>query len=160
MEKSTLKILIASVAIVAGVSAAYAQDRGPRDGGMTFEELDVDGSGEITTSDVEALRTQRFAAIDTDGDGSVTESEFIAHTEARAGERAAEMFARMDADGDGILSRDALESRRGRVPFERMLSRLDGDNSGGINAEEFEEARERFAERRGGKRGERGMRDR
>lgn len=151
MENSTLKMLAASLAILAGTGVAVAQDRGfgPRGEGMTFEALDADGSGEITLEDLEALKAQRFAEFDTDGDGSVTAEEFTEHAQARAAERAAEMFARLDADGDGVLSRDVLEERMGRGPGERMLSRLDTDNSGGISAEEFDAAKERMAERRG-----------
>jgi hypothetical protein len=65
------------------------------------------------------------------------------------------MFDRFDVDGDGVLSRDAIESRRGGGMGERMISRLDADGSGGVSAEEFEEARARFGERRQG--GERGF---
>lgn len=152
MDNSTLKILVASVAIFAGVGASYAQGAGPREGAMTFEQFDADGSGEITLEDLETLQAQRFADIDTDGDGSVTSEEFVAHAQSRAADRASEMFARLDADGDGALSRDVLESRMGRGPGERMLARFDSDNSGGVSAEEFEAAKERFAERRGGHR--------
>ena len=148
MDNSTIKILIASLAIAVGAGAAYAQDRGPRGEGMDFETLDADGSGEITPEDIEALRVQRFADFDTNGDGSVSAAEFTAHAQARAAERAAEMFERLDADGDGVLSRDALEGRMGRGPGERMLSRFDADNSGGVSAEEFDAAKERFAGRR------------
>lgn len=152
MKNSTLKILAASLVVTAGAGVALAQGMGPRGGEMTFETFDVDGSGEITSSDLDALKAQRFAEFDADGNGSVTLEEFIAHAHARAGERASEMFARLDADGDGMLSRDALEGRMGRGPGERMLSRLDTDNSGGISIEEFEAARARMAEH-GGKRG-------
>ena len=152
MENSTLKILVASVAIVAGagVTTAYAQDRGDHGPAPTFEELDVDGSGEITAEDLEALRANRFGEIDANGDGSVSEAEFMAHATARAEERAAGMFARLDADGDGQLSRDVLESRQGRGMGQRLLTRFDADNSGGVSAEEFETAKELLAERRGG----------
>ncbi|WP_413720642.1 EF-hand domain-containing protein [Silicimonas sp. MF1-12-2] len=149
MDNSTLKILVATLAITAGVGVAEAQDRGMRGEGMTFEALDADGSGEITLEDLEALKEQRFAQFDADGDGSVTAEEFRAHAQARAAERADEMFARLDADGDGVLSRDVLESRMGRQPGERMLSRFDTDNSGGVSAEEFEAAKQQMAERRG-----------
>lgn len=151
MEHSTLKILAASLAILAGTGVAIAQDRGfgPRGEGMTFESLDADGSGEITLEDIEALKAQRFAEFDTDGDGAVTIDEFTAHAQSRAAERATEMFARLDADGDGTLSRDVLEGRMGGGPGERMLTRFDTDGSGGISAEEFDAAKERFAERRG-----------
>ena len=149
MDNSTMKILAAALAITAGAGVAQAQERGPMGGDMNFETLDVDGSGEITVEDFEAMGAQRFAEFDADGDGSVTAEEFTAHAQARAAGRAAEMFARLDADGDGLLSRDTLEGRMGRTPGERMLSRFDADNSGGVSAEELETAKERFAERRG-----------
>lgn len=164
MKKTTLSILATVIAVGAGAGIVTAQE-GPRRGGPdgerpTFEQLDVDGSGEITTEDMEALRANRFAEIDTNGDGSVSAEEFAAHAEDRAAERAAEMFARLDADGDGMLSRDVLESRGRGDGGSRMISRADTDNSGGVSAEEFEAAQERMAEMRG-KRGEgRGGKDR
>lgn len=151
MEKNTMKILLASVMIVAGAGVAMAQ--GPR--GMTFDQLDVDGSGEITTEDLTALRNDRFATLDGNGDGSVSKEEFLAAQRTQAEERAERMFERLDADGDGVLSRDVIEGRQGVGGGERMISRFDEDGSGGISAEEFEEARARMGERRKG--GERGF---
>jgi Ca2+-binding EF-hand superfamily protein len=153
MEKNTMKILLASVLIVAGAGAAMAQ--GPRGEGMTFDQLDVDGSGEITAEDLTALRNDRFAALDSNGDGTVSKDEFLAAQRMQADERAERMFDRLDADGDGVLSRDVIEGRQRGGGGERMISRFDEDNSGGISAEEFEEARARMGEHREG--GERGF---
>ncbi|MEO1024069.1 MAG: EF-hand domain-containing protein [Pseudomonadota bacterium] len=154
MDNATKKILLATVLIAVGAGATMAQD-GPGRGGerMNFETLDVDGNGEITAEDLAAMRANRFGEIDANGDGSVTLEEFQAAASARATEQAAERFARLDADGDGSLSRDALEARGRGNPGERMLRRFDADNSGGIDAEEFETAMARFAERRGGRDG-------
>ncbi len=151
MDKATLKILLASALIIAGTGAAMARDHGER---MNFETLDADGNGEITAEDIATLRDNRFNDVDTNGDGSVTLEEFTAAAGARASERAAKQFERLDADGDGVLSRDVLESRGRGGPAERMISRFDTNDSGGIDAEEFEAAKDRMAKRRGG--GERG----
>lgn len=150
MVTTNVRIALTVLMIGAGLGVANAQERWERPQ-MTFEALDIDGSGEITAEDIEALRAERFAAVDTNGDGSISEAEFIAQAEARAAERAAAMFARLDADGDGALSRDVLERRGGPRISERMISRADTDKSGGVSAEEFEAAHERMAEHRGGR---------
>ncbi|MGR3511443.1 MAG: EF-hand domain-containing protein [Paracoccaceae bacterium] len=155
MDKNTMKILLASTMIVLGAGVATAQEQ--RDG-MSFDTLDVDGSGEITAEDLTALRDNRFAELDTNGDGTISQDEFVAGQAARAEDRAARMFERLDADGDGTLSRDVIESGRRGGMGERMISRFDEDSSGGISAEEFEEAQARFQERRKGGRGEHGKR--
>ena len=151
---TTWKITATALAIVMGFAAA-ADARGGMGERPDFATLDVDGSGEITTTDLEALRANRFADIDADGDGSVTLEEFKAHAAAQSEERAERMFSRLDADGDGALSRDVLENtgrRGGGERMGRMIECFDTDNSGGISAEEFEAAQERMAER-GGRKG-------
>lgn len=151
MDNATLKILLASALIAAGTGAAMA--KGPGGGErMNFETLDVDGSGEITAEDFATLRDNRFSAIDADGDGSVTLEEFTAAAAARSTERATQQFERLDVDGDGVLSRDTLGGGGGMG--QRMLTRLDTDDSGGVSEEEFEAAKDRMAKRRDG--GERG----
>lgn len=149
MDKTSLKILLATTLLVAGSGMAMA--KGGDRAALSFEELDVDGSGEITTEDFQQLREARFAEMDANGDGSVTIEEFTAAQAARASERATDTFERLDADGDGLLSRDVLENRgRGDRMGTRMLTRFDTDNSGGLSAEEFDEARARISERRKG----------
>ncbi|MEK6216040.1 MAG: EF-hand domain-containing protein [Boseongicola sp.] len=152
MKHAVLKIIAGTLAITAGASLAYAQGgRGPEGHPpMTFEALDVDGSGEIEMADLDAMSAERFATLDADGDGAVTEEEFVAQAQRDSAERAAKMFARMDADGDGVLSRDALEGRGGRKMPGRFLMRADTDGSGGVSPEEFEAMESHMAEFRGG----------
>ena len=148
-----------AVSIIAlGAGMVEARERGGGIRSMDFSTLDVDGSGEITQNDLDALRENRFAELDTNGDGAISREEFIAASVARAEERAGEMFDRLDADGDGALSRDVIESRRGGPGMaSRLIERADTDGSGGVSEEEFNAAMERLAER-GGKRGGGGRR--
>ena len=148
MEKNTVKILLATALIAVGASAVSAQGRGGPQ--MSFEELDVDGSGEITLEDLTALRDNRFADLDSNGDGSITLDEFTASHMARAAERATAMFEQLDVDGDGVLSRDVVDRERRGDRVGRMIERFDADNSGGVSAEEYEEARAMFREHRKG----------
>ena len=151
MKIARLSILAASL-IATGTGAAIALETAK--GRMTFEQLDVDGSGEITPEDLEMLPDARFAEIDADGSGDIDEAEFVAAAQARAGAAAARMFARLDADGDGVLSQDALAARGHHGGRLRGIMRLDSDDSGGVSAEEFEAGMERFSRRhRGHRRG-------
>lgn len=158
MTSDRLKIAGLVSALAVGIIAVSgtmveARDKGMGARGMDFTTLDVDGSGEITQEDLDALRANRFSEIDANGDGTVSRDEFMAASAARAGDRAGEMFDRLDADGDGALSRDALEARDGRARGAgRLIQRADADGSGGVSEEELAAAMERFAER-GGKRG-------
>ena len=159
MTKDTLKITVMTGAIAASLLAmsagmVEARERGFGQGKMDFSTLDVDGSGEITQDDLDALRQNRFAELDTDGDGSVSRDEFIAARSEQAAERAGRMFDRLDADGDGALSQDALEARKGAGRGQgRMLERADTDGSGGVSEEELAALMERFEERRGKREG-------
>ena len=158
MKTDTLKIAAIVSAIAVGLIAASAtvveaRERGAGLPGMDFSTLDVDGSGEITESDIETLRETRFAEMDSDSDGVISRAEFTAAMAARAEDRAGEMFDRLDADGDGSLSRDAIEARtEGRRNPARMLERADTDGSGGVSEEELTAMVERMKERRGGRR--------
>lgn len=156
MKLARLSILAAASLIVTGTGAALALE--PAKVRMTFEQLDVDGSGEITREDLEMLPDARFAEMDADGSGDVSEAEFVAAAQARAGEAAGRLFARLDADGDGALSQDALAARGHHGGRLRGIMRLDSDDSGGVSAEEFEAGMERFAGRHRGHRGDKGGR--
>ena len=154
MKIARLSILAAASLIATGTGVALALETAK--GRMTFEQLDVDGSGEITQEDLEMLPDARFAEMDADGSGDINEAEFVAAAQVRAGQAAARMFARLDADGDGVLSQDALAARGHHGGRLRAVMRLDADDSGGVSAEEFEAGMERFAHRHRGHRRDNG----
>ena len=147
MKRSDLLLAAVAASLALGVTATLAKDRPGRDAAEIFERLDADGDGLVTGAEVASARDARFGEMDADGDGSVTLSEFTAHAQAQSVERATRMFERLDADGDGVLSRDALEARRGRGPGPEMIDRLDADSDGAVSLEEFEAGMDRFAKR-------------
>ncbi len=151
MKLARLSILAAASLIASGNGAALALE--PTRWHMNFEQLDLDGSGEITREDLEMLPDARFAEMDADGSGAISEAEFVAAAQARAGEVAGRMFARLDADGDGVLSQDALAARGRHGGRLRGIMRLDADDSGGVSEEEFDAGLERLAGRHRGRRG-------
>ncbi|WP_159456705.1 EF-hand domain-containing protein [Roseivivax jejudonensis] len=154
--------LVAATALVAG--AADARDRGGDRAGWHhgahgagsarggFGRLDVDGDGEVSLEEFENPAAARFAAMDADGDGAVTAEEMVAYAEAqetrRREARAQRMLARLDADDSGSISLDEMENRPNRGA---LFERLDSDDSGGLTREEMRAARELLRERaRGG----------
>ena len=76
----------------------------------------------------------------------------MARAEARAGDRARQIFERLDADGDGRLGPDALANARGGSRFGRLVARFDEDGDGGLSKAEFEAARSAMRPRMGGRR--------
>lgn len=144
MKRSVFIAGIAAAAIGLTTLAAMA-----REGRPDFSALDADGNGEVTLSEMQAQGAARFASADTDGDGFLSLAELEAAGQERASDRAARMLSRMDANDDGKLSVDEMKPPR-RDPA-RFFDRMDADNSGGISKAEFEEARAKMQERRGGK---------
>ncbi len=137
--------IIAGVAAL-GVSltavAAWAQGPGGMHGHqMSFQEMDADGSGEITIEEMTNFRATRFSQSDGNSDGLLSRDEMIAAGQARVLERVDAMIERFDANKDGSLSLDEMPSPRNENRAGQMFERLDQDSSGGISQAEFDEAR-------------------
>jgi Ca2+-binding EF-hand superfamily protein len=155
--------------IAVGGAAADAKGSGAAE---RFEEIDTNGDGELTQTELKAHGEARFAAADTDGDGLLSDVEMAAARAERGGKRAARMLERFDADQNGALDADELakaaearggkrgnrmlkrldanvdgklsfEEMSGRRDASKMFERLDADNSGTLSAEEFAKAAER-----------------
>lgn len=147
-------ILIIAMTMAAGltITDAAAQAREP----MDFATLDADGNGQITLEDFEATRAARFAEIDGDGDGALSEAELMAHAQAQANDRAAQMATRMidrmDANDDGVLQPEEMQDARGDG-LARRFDRLDADEDGAISEDEFQAARDDRGERHHGGKG-------
>jgi Ca2+-binding EF-hand superfamily protein len=151
----TALTLAVGLALGATVSSAPAQE-GPGRMPPAFGDLDTDGDGAITRSDLEAFAEGRFAAADTDGDGVLSEAELTARAAERGAARVTRMLNRLDADGDGALSRAEIEARGGRHGGDRagrMLERADTDGDGAVSETEYAGILQHMAEHRGMGRG-------
>lgn len=97
-----------------------------------FAELDADGDGRLTRTEMLAEAARTFAAYDTDGDGRLPASEYD-----RSGVRTALAgfvrghAAEVDADGDGILRRQEVVEFAGS-----LFDKADRDRDGTATAAE------------------------
>lgn len=136
-------VLTATGAFAAGTGDCMkdgAHHRGMHHGGMrhSFEEIDLNGDGEVTREEMTRHRQARFASADTDGDGKLSPAEMEAAAMERMKARVANMIERFDTDGDGFLSADEMpRPKRG----DRMFDRVDADDNGSISREEFTKVR-------------------
>lgn len=137
----TIGLIAAAGALTVLAVAAQSEEGhgGPgRDRVMMFEEIDADGNGEITLEEMTLYRAGRFTGADTDQDGKLSRAELEARAFERMQARVERMLKRHDTDGDGLLSPDELGKPDRQA---RMFERMDADQSGGISAEEMEQAR-------------------
>lgn len=150
--KTTILMMAIATGAVMSSGAAEAQRGQP----MVFEELDLNGDGQITLEEMQNQRDVRFHAADTNGDGALSEAEMLAAAEGRAQDRATRMIERMldrlDANDDGLIQQSEMPERDGDRMSKRF-ERVDADGDGAISAEEFEEVRDG-----GGKHGRKGDR--
>lgn len=114
------KVLILAGLIGAVAVTGVVAKEGPRAALPTFEELDANGDGSITKAEMEARRdtamATRFGNADANNDGALTVEEIVAAASAKAADRAQaraeKMMERLDADDSGSLSQDELQAAR------------------------------------------------
>ncbi len=188
MTKTALIALIATGTLGAVTLSASALG-GPRGGmghggfgmgrvmQMTFEDLDADGSGQITSADLLANARARFDKADANTDGQLEAQEIQAMIKqrmkaraearaeagherapdwaARAGKRVdwivGKMLKRKDTDASGALSFDEIAPDPARL--DRMIARFDTDGDKALSPAEFDAARKAFAMRGKGRHG-------
>ena len=138
--KKTLTLLVLS-AVLAGSITTLAQAEGMDGPGrkpmLSFEAIDADKDGKITTVEFDAFKAAEFAKADTNADGQVSAEELaakhIADMTARAADMAAKLIERMDDNGDGQLSAEEM-AQGPRAPT--MFERADTDGDGAISKAE------------------------
>lgn len=146
MKRLTFAAGIALCAIALASTVAVAKQR-PGQGGepINFEELDENGDGQITRSEMENMRANRISRADANGDGDISLEEMQQHGAERAREHASRVMERLDSNDDGVLSSDEMPSNE---RANRRFDRVDTDDDGVISKSEFEAARDRIANRR------------
>ena len=146
MKRQILMAALLSGLVVAAGAASADGHRGER---PDFATLDLNGDGMLSLEELQNQGEARFAAADTNGDGGLSAEELIAAAGARAAERAEQMIERHDENGDGVLQIDEMPRPGDRA--DRMFDRVDADEDGLISEAEFEAAKDRMGERRGGR---------
>jgi Ca2+-binding EF-hand superfamily protein len=138
LKTGTLAILIPLALALPAMAEQPA--RGP----MGFSQMDQDGDGAITLSEMQAGPAAMLARADGNGDGTLSRDELIAAATARAAGQIDQMLARADGNGDGMLDPDeiaAMQEGRRADRMARIFDRLDADDDGSLSPEEWEQAR-------------------
>ena len=132
------------IALMGSVGIAYAKQSGGKGTRISFEQLDLNGDGFITASELQAAHEARFAKNDADGDGFLSAEEFAAmggkmgkrmnKGEGQGERKKARMMRYMDENGDGKIALSEIPTDR----MDRMIAKLDTDEDGKISVAEFE----------------------
>jgi len=132
--RTTLTALILAGAVSTGHAA---NDKAAH----RFGDLDINGDGQITQTEMTIHREARFSEADRDQDGRLSKEELEARISSRAGDQAPRrverMLQKLDANGDNHLSRQELQKGRAKGRFARM----DKDANGTISQAEFAAAK-------------------
>lgn len=144
MKRSTFAAGLMGFAVLMAPLAVLAKSGGDH-AAMSFEAMDADSDGQLTRAEMATLRLRHMSRADADGDGSLTAQELEAHAVRGATERAQQMMSRLDANADGVLSKEELSGGKRAM---RAFDRADRNGDGVVTKAEFEEVRERSAQRR------------
>ncbi len=170
--------LVAAIALTLPATSAFAKGGmgGARGMAIEFEDLDLNGDGQLTKEEMQNQKQARFAKVDTNGDGQLSIEELEAAAAERHKAFASRMIERLDTDENGTLSQEEMEAARdmrdggkggkrhgkkegkrhgggdrSEARMERMFDRVDADDDGVITKAEFDEAKANMKKRWGRK---------
>ncbi len=140
----TLTVTLALALAGMGITGAVAA---PQRANMpTFENLDTNGDGVITQTELDAKQAAKFAENDLNGDGFLDAAELAGAAKGRSAKgprgdadpaaMAAKIIARSDTDGDGKLSPAEAKPRNAG----KIFARMDADGNGEITRAEWDAA--------------------
>lgn len=150
MKKTTLTALTLSILSLGVAGVVIAKPHGSQM--PDFEQLDTNGDGAITTSELRAIHTAKFIENDTNGDGFLDIEELTAvrgentrrgprFTPENVEEMAAKFIARADSNNDGILAKDEI-----RGPVVRHFAEADTNTDGFVDSSEIQAQMLKLAE--------------
>ncbi|MEY8830717.1 EF-hand domain-containing protein [Sedimentitalea sp. XS_ASV28] len=132
-------IIAGGVALTAGSAMAQKPD-GMHRAPISFEQVDLDGNGEISQDEFAARHQARFNEADANGDGSLDRDELLGAAVKQVEDRVDRMIERFDANVDGVLSQDEMPKPRDGKRTGKVFDRMDKDENGSISKAEFDEA--------------------
>lgn len=121
-----------------GRSGAFEQDggrdnqRGRGRGATMLENFDTNGDGQLTQAEIDAVRTDRFAAFDTDGNGELSLGEYEGLWLDAMQERMVDRFQSLDNDGNATVTAQEFAD-----PFASLVSRMDRNEDGVISVDDM-----------------------
>lgn len=96
-----------------------------------FAQVDGDGDGSVTQTEIDSWRAAQVSGADADGNGALAIDEFDTVYRALTRSRMVDAFQALDADGDGALDAAELDAR-----FASAVERMDRNGDGVLSLED------------------------
>jgi Ca2+-binding EF-hand superfamily protein len=126
----------------------YGKRGGGRHMVRMMESFDSNEDGKLSQEEIDGARNARFGQFDGDGDQSLTLQEYEQLWLDAMRERMVDRFQQLDADGDAKVTAEEFQR-----PFAKMVRRMDRNDDGVIDRNDFGRKRPMSAPQDGGDNG-------